>query len=350
MSGGLRAVFLVFLLIWMLPGIYGVSGLPTGFCLPDDGSFVIGSYAGSGAGSDIERLSPDSLTNFSFSIGKKVAIGVFFDEWSKDRKFPLNNAEFLSRNGTVPYIRLMMRSSDTLYQKEPQFTLKNIANGKFDLELKKWARDARTFGAPIFIEFGTEVNHWKYPWNGYWNREEKGQADFREAYRHIRDVMTQEGATNLIWVYNVNAESQPDVTWNNLTAYYPGDDLCDVVTVSVFGSQKPYESGKGSFMRTLNLVLSNLSAVSINKPVLVIFGTDVNNKNLDAETWIKEAFSYLSEETKSPVKGLIWWNTAWKNDNNHLHDSSMKLEDNQYALSVFKKGVSDLNIKESFAC
>mgnify|MGYP001792457152 FL=1 len=63
----------------------------------------------------------------------------------------------------------MLRSDLEQDQAEKIFSLDNIIAGKFDEDLKLWARDARAFGSPILIEWGTEPNGEWFSWNGKWN-------------------------------------------------------------------------------------------------------------------------------------------------------------------------------------
>jgi len=39
-----------------------------------------------------------------------------------------------------------------------RFHFRKIIAGEFDVDLRAWARDAKAFGSPILIEWGTEPN------------------------------------------------------------------------------------------------------------------------------------------------------------------------------------------------
>ncbi|MDD1723791.1 MAG: hypothetical protein LUQ07_01530 [Methanospirillum sp.] len=346
---GKFGVFLIFLVFLTACG--QVSALPPGFCLPDNNTVILGVSALSDSGSGGNNSSTMAeITAFSTASGRKSSIGMISDEWMNDRKFPLAEVTALRNEGIVPYILLMMRSSDAAYQKEPLFTLQNIASGKFDTELRSWAREARAFGTPVIIEYGTEVNQWQYPWNGYWNGNDKGPGYFQDAYRHIITIMKEEGASNLIWVYHVSGENLPDESWNTLSAYYPGDQYCDLVSVSITGAKNPFETVNGSFKARMEKALEDLPRTLVNKPVLVLTGTDVNNKSVNPVAWISEVFSFLYGDTGKNIAGLIWWNAGWPNDNNALHDTSMRIQDNPAVVTAFKTGARETQVKEGLYC
>ena len=52
---------------------------------------------------------------------------------------------------------------------DPIYTLQGFIDGKFDIDLKRWAQDAKRVGIPIMVEFGTEVNGGWFPWSGILN-------------------------------------------------------------------------------------------------------------------------------------------------------------------------------------
>lgn len=97
-------------------------------------------------------------------------------------------------------------------------------------------------------------------------------------------------------------------------------------------------------------VMEELNASAIHKPILVITGTDVHNQFVDPTAWVTDVISSIKEYTWPEVKGIIWYNAAWKNDNNPLHDSSMRLQDNSAVSDAIKSALVDIGVKEKFTC
>src|SRR5205085_3605545 len=169
----------------------------------------------------------------------------------------------------VPYIRLMLRSDLEQKRAEKTFSLANILAGRFDDDLKTWANDARAFSSPILVEWGTEPNGKWFSWNGKWNGGAKEGPDrYIRAYRHIIDLMRGQGADNLQWVWHVNWLDQPEAKWNRFENYYPGDDYCDWVALSVYG---PLTSravdGTESFRFKMRTALPRLNQLVPGKPI-----------------------------------------------------------------------------------
>ncbi len=312
---------------------------PVTYCLPENGSLLFGAYTPDPA-SVPGVLTGDSIAGFSRLVGKTPGIIAISDEWGDDMLFPEQQADLVRKSGATPYIRLMLRSALTEYTAEPLYSFDNIANGKFDTNLRHWARAARAFGTPVVVEYGTEVNGWWYPWNGYWNGGARGTDGFIAAYRHIITLMEEEGADNIIWVYHVAASSLPDESWNTLSSYYPGDGYIDWVGVSVYGAKSPYGTGTRSFGEQMDRVYPDILGFAPEKPVLICeMGTDMRNQAENPVTWIQEALVGLQSDSWPSVFGIVWWNDGWQNDNNPLHDTSLRIEDNEEVLSVFKEEI-----------
>src|SRR3954469_10362919 len=183
---------------------------------------------------------PSDVTRFESALGTKTAWIFFSDNWFEDRAFPAETCEWIRGLGKVPYVRLMLRSDAEQERAEKTFTLANILAGQFDDDLKAWARDAKQFGSPILVEWGTEPNGKWFSWNGKWNGgAEEGPARFVAAFLHIVDLMRAENADNLQWVWHVNWFDQPEAKWNRFENYYPGDSYCDWMALSAYGPLTP---------------------------------------------------------------------------------------------------------------
>ena len=157
--------------------------------------------------------------------------------------------------------------------------------GKFDDDLKQWAREAKQFGSPILIEWGMEPNGKWFSWNGKWNGGAKeGPARYAAAYRHIVDLMRGEGADNLQWVWHVNWLDQPEAKWNRFENYYPGDDYCDWVAVSAYGPLTPRAvDGTESLRFKMQTAYPRLTKLAPGKPIVIAeFGCELNHRKVDA--------------------------------------------------------------------
>lgn len=280
-------------------------------------------------------ISTESIRSYENASGKNIAIGAFSSEWSVNRSFPYEEAEIVRQNGAIPYIRLMLRSDIRQYRSEPLFTLNRIRDGHYDPDLSHWAAGAANFGTPIIVEWGTEVNGRWFPWNGYWNGDEDGPQKFRDAYRHIIDLMRKNKADNLIWVFHLNWNSVPAVYWNNWSEYYPGDDYIDWIGVSVYGALHPESDSEGSFTEKMDTIYPEIGS---GKPVFISeFGTYISSETVNSFTWTEDALRNITTGRWPNVIGFCWWNTEWPNDRISSHNTTMRIDNNSEMKEIFRK-------------
>ncbi len=240
----------------------------------------------------------------------------------------------------MPYVRLMLRSDAEQDRPENLFTLANIIAGKFDDDLRAWAREAKQFGTPLLVEWGTEPNGKWFSWNGKWNGGAKeGPARFITAYRHIVDLMRAEGAINLQWVWHVNWFDQPEAKWNRFENYYPGENYCDWVALSAYGPLTPRDvDGTESFTFKMAVAYPRLTKVAPGKPIVVAeFGCEIHHPKVNAGEWAKSALEDLFSGRWPAVIGFCWWNESWENDGVRKHDTDMIILHDAGLTKVFRE-------------
>jgi hypothetical protein len=261
------------------------------------------------------------------AAGRQVAWVYFSNNWFRSRAFPKTTAEWIRSRGAVPFIRLMLRSSTDTDIAEPTFKLSRIINGDFDADLRAWGDAAKTFNTPLIVEWGTEANGQWFSWNGVWNGgANAGPKAFRDAYRHIVTVVRARGATNITWVFHVDAQDDPEVAWNALEKYYPGDDVVDWLGISAYGAQSPQEKSWSGFIELMDGVVPRLVKLAPTKPVFVLeFGHTAGVSETPGH-WADAALSALLGNRWPAVRGFSWWNETWQNDANPAHDSEMRVQ------------------------
>jgi hypothetical protein len=271
-------------------------------------------------------VTAEDVTRYEQAVGAKTAWVYFSNNWFESRKFPDAMCKWIRDLGKIPYVRLMLRSDVDQRHSEKRFSLQKIIAGEFDVDLRAWARDAKAFGSPILIEWGTEPNGNWFSWNGKWNGGAvEGTKRYIAGYRHIVDLMRTEGADNLRWVWHVNWYDEPEAKWNAFENYFPGDNYCDWVALSAYGPLTPRTSeGLESFRFKINEAYPRLTKLVSGKPIIVAeFGCDLHNRHVDVVRWTRTALEDLFSNRWPAIVGFCWWNEGWQNDDHKKHDTDM---------------------------
>ncbi len=322
--------------------------MPVGIPLPPKGYLYQGVYPGGVTGEE-DDLTIQDLRSFEDTVGKTAAWVYFSDNWYRSRRFPVETAAWIRQAGSLPFVRLMLRSSAEQDQAEPTFTLQNIIAGKFDTDLQAWCASARDFGTPLLAEYGTEVNGEWFSWNGKWNgggktdgygdpNQPDGPERFKDAYRHIIRICREAGAKNITWVFHVNDGDWPQADWNRLENYYPGDEWIDWIGVSDYGAQTPQDDYWEGFRQGMDETYPRLDALTADKPIALLeFGVTKNNPLGDQAEWARQALTDITSFRYPRLIGFSWWNEWWQNDDNPAHDTSMRVQDNPDLAAVFQE-------------
>ncbi len=245
-----------------------------------------------------------SILNLEDSIGEKLPFIHIYSAWGSEpeQRFPLQQARAIYSLGSIPILTWEPWLND--FDKEEHPTLKDkntrdkgglldIANGVYDFYLKTWAEDLNTFGKPIFIRLGHEMND---PYRYTWGPQNNTAEEYILAWQHVVNYFRNAGANNAIWIWS------PHPAYGYFNDYYPGDDFVDWVgvgtlnygNVAVWSKWWSFDKIYGSFYNDL---------AAFNKPIMLTeFGSLAVGG--DRAEWFGKALCTLPEkypQTKSVV-------------------------------------------------
>ncbi len=371
---------------------------------PARGKLYHGIHIGGGDGEeDIIFTKPKSIDSYIDVVGKthKPFFVYFSQEWGEEgrekpefRKFPKKAVDEITKRGGIPFIRLMLRSSsDSLENcktescREQFFSLENIVgwnedeiksvdarrraiHQEIDSAVEEWGNNARIYGKPLIIEFGTEINNHSFHWNAEHNLNdrEKAAALVRRAYRYlVRKIEGDNtGNSNITWVFHVTADSDPVDSWNEMANYFPDGttedarNYVDWVGVSIYGAtdleEKTCEKFGSQFDRALDTNgLLALSKRGKERPIFILeFGTTTNfpekgESQCQPEVWMKEAFAFMLDAAqRGRLAGFSWWSENFEDDSGKKHKLKMKVSEfDKRQKKIYADLVSNQNILHS---
>jgi len=165
--------------------------------------------------------------------------------------------------------------------KQPAFTLTAIIGGKYDSYIRTWADAARQWKYPFFLRFDHEMNGTWYPWSEARNGNSPGQ--YVRAWRHVHDIFTQERATNVTWIWCVNAEYPGSLPLSEL---YPGDAYVDWVGIDGYNwGSSSTAPGWQTFSQVFTGTYNRVHQFAPGKPI-IIAETSTNGNGPSKSKWI----------------------------------------------------------------
>ncbi len=311
--------------------------------VPAAGSMYHGVFPAGTQHDPATDISLDALDAYEGTVGRKVAWVYFDDEWLFSRAFPLEMARSIRDRGSVPFIRLMMRSQKVPLVTDPVFTLDRIIAGAFDSDLRSWADAAKQFATPLIVEYGTEINGDWNPWSAPYNGGlDLGPPKFRQAYHHIVDLMRAEGAANITWALHYNSQSFPgDDPRNVPRVWYPGDDVVDWVGISAYGSERSNDQRCPTFRSLIEGILPQLRAATATKPIFVFeFASTRGNPGCPQTPWVDQALADLVGGRWPDLRGFSWWQQSFTDDPSAGGFTDYLVQDNPDVASAFRAALT----------
>lgn len=234
--------------------------------------------------------SASEIDGIATAAGTRPTMLQFFVKWNQDFRPEAVTASY--GQGALPVISWEPWAGVDKGESQPTYALARIIRGDFDQYLTRFATGVRDQRWPVAIRLAHEMNgHW-YPWSERRSGNRKGE--FVLAWRHIHDLFTRVGATNVIWVWSPNIiRPVPSV---NLKALYPGDAYVD--WIGMVGYAIKESTAAAVFEPTLHKLRD-----FTRRPCLIT-ETGVQNGPAKAR-WITDFIKWLNK--RPDITGFIWF-------------------------------------------
>jgi hypothetical protein len=259
--------------------------------LPADGRRYFGVSVTS------EDSNADPTVPFTAAVGVEPTMEMFFGSFAGT--FDVTAARRITADGRLP--TFTWEPFDHLDPMANVYPLQAIAAGQFDEYLRSEGERFASVDGPLVVRLAHEMNGDWYPWGV--GVPGNTAADFVAAYRHVHDVVTAAGATNVVWMWAPNLiDADPSIA---LAPLYPGDDVVDWVGLSGY-----YTTEAHTFQDRFAPTLVQLDAVAPTKPILLA-ETAVERTSI-RPAQITELVSGVLNTPR--FVGFVWFNVAKRAD------------------------------------
>ena len=266
---------------------------------------------------------PDSLApvqDLESRIAARVTRVNFYVADSES--FPVNRATAVRDHGSIPLITWEFWSLKDV-------GVSAISNGSKDAYLRSFARASKAFGSEIWLRPFHEMNGDWYPWCG--TVAPNTPAQVVAAFRHVRNIFAEEGATNVKFVWCPNNDSTPNTSANAIAKYWPGDAYVHYIALDGYNFGDSYSwSNWRTFSATFKSSYAAVSKLSSTKPIFIA-ETACSPVGGKKSAWVADMFRVIPASFPR-LKGVVWFETNAECDWRICADSA--------TLSSFKAGLA----------
>ncbi|MHB8858939.1 MAG: Ig-like domain-containing protein [Thermoleophilia bacterium] len=279
--------------------------------------------------------SVDDLHNLETTIGRQTDVFLWYESISED--FYADAFRPMAAEGRT--IQLAWEPHDFSLDptNQPAYRLINITAGNFDNDIRRWARQLKDFGYPVYFRPMCEMNGNWVTWSGTANGN--SPQDYIPAWRHVHDIFVQEGATNVKWVWSPNRDGSTADAQATFDTYYPGDNYVDYVGIDGYNWGTMYNTPEWtSNWQSFEQVIGpsyDVAVANTSKPVVIseTATTEVggNSQNGGKAKWITDAFSSLP--TRFPRIAMLTWFDINK-------ETDWRINSSEASLNAFRAAVA----------
>ncbi len=254
---------------------------------------------------------------FETRAKKKLSIVHWGQSWKMNKSYQSFDAAYFENvrvHGSIPLLSWASEEMDG-GATQPEFTLRAIDQGLHDGYIRQWAQSAKTWGHPFFLRFDWEMNgNWQFPWSEQLNGNQPG--DYVKAWRHVHDLFTQVGATNVTWVWCPNISS---ALTRPMASLYPGDAYVNWTCLDGYNKESTWWGFSAIFSGRGTTWYSNSYAevlqVAPQKPVMIgeTASLEAGDGGTRKAAWLTDAYGAQLPINFPRIKAIVYSNTDFGN-------------------------------------
>jgi cellulose synthase (UDP-forming) len=251
-----------------------------------------------------------TVAQWNTAIGTPASVILYYNGWGQ--AFQANFAATARAHGA----ELLVDLDPTGHQ-----NLTQIAQGAGDAWLRSYAKQVAQYGYPVVIAFAHEMNGNWYPW-GY---SHQPASAYVAAWRHVVQLFRDEGASNVTWMWTVNAVNAYSPS---LRQWWPGSAWVNWVGIDGY-----YYYATDTFASVFGLAVAQIRTFT-NAPIMIAETAVGTTSDRDAQ------IENLTAGVRADhMLGFVWFDEA---QSDGIYHQDWRLQDDPDALAEFKVAVRSL--------
>jgi hypothetical protein len=208
--------------------------------------------------------------------------------------------------------------------------LRDVTAGTYDASIRTWANNVKAWGKPFFLSLDAEMNG---TWEPYGPGVNGNTAqDYINMYRHFHDVVVNQGATNVTWVWAPNIGTTQSASVYPLQNYYPGDAYVDWTGFDGYNQNSTYQGFYTIFKSSYDMLLQ----IAPTKPIAII---EIGSYEYGGQkaNWITDMLGTQLPQNFPRIKMFVWFN--WRIFEGGI-SKDWPIESSTSSQAAFRSGIS----------
>lgn len=223
--------------------------------------------------------------------------------------------------------------------KNPNF---EVIDGVWDEQIRKYARAFKEFSHPILLRVNNEMNT---DWCTYSGVVTLQDPDiYKLVFDRIYNIFQEEGADNIIWIFNPQFGNYPPASFNHYMNYYPGNDKVQLLGVTKYNTGTYYSEVFGEtwddFKPSFD-ALNNLYSQTFPEVPWIVTEFASSSYGGNKVAWMEEMFTHIGDYEN--IKAAVWFNWGDRDYREGKEDIIARpyyLDETPETLDMFRRGVN----------
>ncbi len=251
-----------------------------------------------------ETSSYKPINKFAATIGRQPNIVLYYSALGDPFQERLANEAYA--HGAVPFVQI----------NPGHVSMAAIAAGRNDAYLRSYADQVRAYRHAVIIGFAPEMNG---SWDS-WGWHHTSPATWKAGWRHVVTVFRRQGASNVTWLWTVNAAENSST--GPINEWWPGANYVTWVGIDGY-----YFYSASTFVSTFGATVNQVRALT-RKPIL-LSETAIGQVAGQAAK-IPDLFSGVQA---AQALGFVWFDQT---QNEGIFHQNWRLEGNSAAVDAFR--------------
>jgi Glycosyl hydrolase family 26 len=297
------------LAVGLLTAFYVVIHRPPPAPVAEKGPLAVipSHYFGVAEANEVNTYLP--VEEFARAVGRQPNVVLYYNKWGD--AFQKGLALDALSHGTIPFVQI---------DPGPGVTMAAVAAGKYDRYLRSFADEVRDYVDPVIVGFAPEMNG---NWNS-WGWHNTKPSVWVAAWRHVVTLFREQQATNVTWIWTVNASSNGT---GPIQDWWPG-----AAYVTWIGIDGYYFYQASTFQSTFGPTINEIHALT-SKPIL-LSETGIGQLAGQAKN-IPNLFAGI---TSAGMLGFVWFD---QNQNDPPYHQRWRLETDPSGLRAFRRALAN---------
>ena len=249
------------------------------------------------------------IDEFARTIGRQPNIVLYYSAWGDP--FQAGLADQARQHHAAVFVQLDPDQSTRMAA---------VAAGRYDRYLTSYAQEVVRYRYPVIVGFAPEMNG---DWDS-WGWMHTSPATWVAAWRHVVTLFRRLGATNVTWIWTLNASSNGT---GPVQRWWPGSAYVTWVGIDGY-----YFYSASTFASTFQPTIDQVRAMT-KKPIL-ISETGIGQEAGQA----RKMADLFNGMRAAQVLGFVWFD---QNQADGVYHQHWRLEGNSQAVAAFRHELAE---------